>query len=58
MVPIRAIFEKLGAVVYWDNDTRTAVANKGTVNVSIAIDDTTLYRYSYTKYSTKQRTEQ
>ena len=44
MVPMRAIFEKLGAVVFWDNDTRTAVANKGNVNVSIAIDDATLYK--------------
>ena len=44
MVPMRAIFEKLGAVVFWDNDTRTAVANKGNVNVSISIDDTTLYK--------------
>ncbi len=44
MVPMRAIFEKLGAVVFWDNDTRTAVANKGNVNVSIAIDDTILYK--------------
>lgn len=44
MVPMRAIFEKLGAVVYWDDETWTAVANKGNVNVSIAIDDTTLYK--------------
>ena len=44
MVPMRAIFEKLGAVVFWDNDTRTAIAQKGNVNVSISIDDTTLYK--------------
>ena len=44
MVPMRAIFEKLGAVVYWDNNTRTAIAQKGNTNVSIAIDDTTLYK--------------
>ncbi len=44
MVPMRAIFEKLGAVVYWDNNTRTAIAQKGNVNVSIAIDDITLYK--------------
>ena len=44
MVPMRAIFEKLGAVVYWDNNTRTAIAQKDNVNVSISIDDTTLYK--------------
>ncbi len=44
MVPMRAIFEKLGAIVYWDNTTRTAIAQKGNTNVSIAIDDTTLYK--------------
>lgn len=44
MVPMRAIFEKLGAIVYWDNNTRTAIAQKGNTNVSIAIDDTTLYK--------------
>ena len=44
MVPMRAIFEKLGATVNWDNNTQTAVANKGNVNVSISIDDTTLYK--------------
>lgn len=44
MVPMRAIFEKLGAVVYWDNDTKTAIAQKGNVTVSIAIDQTTLYK--------------
>ncbi|MBQ9757768.1 MAG: copper amine oxidase N-terminal domain-containing protein [Clostridia bacterium] len=44
MVPMRAIFEKLGAVVYWDDITRTAIAQKGNVNVSISIDDATLYK--------------
>lgn len=44
MVPMRVVFEKLGAVVYWDNNTRTAIAQRDNVNVSIAIDDTTLYK--------------
>ncbi len=44
MVPMRAIFEKLGAVVYWDNNNRTAIAQKGNITVSIAIDETTLYK--------------
>lgn len=44
MVPLRAIFEKLGATVYWDSNTRTAIAQKGNTTVSIAIDDTRLYK--------------
>lgn len=44
MVPMRAIFEKLGATVNWDNNTQTAIADKGDVNVKISIDDTTLYK--------------
>ena len=44
MVPLRAIFEKLGATVDWDNATRTAIAKKGNVSVSIAINDSTLYK--------------
>lgn len=44
MVPLRAIFEKLGATVNWDNNTQTAIADKGDVNVKISIDDTTLYK--------------
>ena len=44
MVPLRAIFEKLGATVNWDNSTQTAIADKGDVNVKISIDDTTLYK--------------
>ena len=44
MVPMRAIFEKLGAVVYWDNNARTAIAQKENTNVSISIDDTVLYK--------------
>lgn len=39
LVPLRAIFEAVGAVVEWDNDTRTAIAvrEKDGVLTSIAI---------------------
>lgn len=37
MVPMRAIFEKLGAEVSWDNATNTATAFKDTTYVSITI---------------------
>lgn len=37
MVPMRAMFEKLGAEVSWDNATNTATAFKDTTYVSITI---------------------
>ena len=37
MVPMRAIFEKLGAVVDWDDETNTAFVMKGYINISITI---------------------
>lgn len=44
MVPMRKIFETLGAEVNWDNSSRTATAVKDGVTVSIAIDDYAMYR--------------
>ncbi|MBR5538808.1 MAG: family 43 glycosylhydrolase, partial [Clostridia bacterium] len=38
MVPVRAIFEKLGATVTWDDTTKTATAVKGETTVSIALN--------------------
>ncbi len=38
MVPIRAIFEALGADVEWNNDTRTASATKDGFRISLAMD--------------------
>lgn len=43
LVPLRAIFEKLGATVEWDQATQTATATKGTDMVQITIDSTTAY---------------
>lgn len=39
MVPLRAIFEKLGAVVEWNGETRTASAIKDSTIVRITIDE-------------------
>ena len=44
MVPMRAIFEKLGAMVEWDAPNSTAYAQKGTINVGITIGDKILYK--------------
>lgn len=41
LVPLRAIFEKIGATVDWNGDTQTVVATKDDVTVSLTIDNTT-----------------
>ena len=43
LVPVRAIFEAIGATVEWDNSTRTATGEKDGTIVSIQIDNTTAY---------------
>ncbi|HEY9060475.1 MAG TPA: copper amine oxidase N-terminal domain-containing protein [Pseudobacteroides sp.] len=40
LVPVRAIFEALGAVVTWNANTRTAIGVKGTRTVNIKVDST------------------
>lgn len=47
MVPMRAIFEALGAKVEWNNDTRTATGTKTGIVVSLTIDETTMYKNFY-----------
>ncbi|MCD8391010.1 MAG: carbohydrate-binding domain-containing protein [Firmicutes bacterium] len=42
MVPLRAIFEKLGAVVKWEGDTQTALARKGSKTVSVTVGSDTM----------------
>jgi len=39
MVPLRGIFESLGAQVNWDADTSTITATKGTTDVQLSIGD-------------------
>ena len=39
LVPMRAIFEALGAVVEWENETRTAVGTKDGITIRIQIDN-------------------
>ena len=38
LVPMRAIFEALGAEVEWENETQTATATKEGITVSVTID--------------------
>lgn len=44
MVPLRTIFEALGATVDWNNDTRTVTAKKGSTTVTIEIGSKTMYK--------------
>lgn len=37
LVPMRAIFEKLGASILWDGDTQTVTADRGGTNISLTI---------------------
>lgn len=39
MVPLRAIFEAIGADVAWDDSTKTAISNKGETTVKITIGE-------------------
>lgn len=48
MVPMRAIFEALGADVAWDNDTNTAMAKRGDIYILIQIDNTKLIKNNET----------
>ncbi len=43
LVPMRAIFERLGAGIEWDDETRTVTGTKFGVTVSIAIGSKVLY---------------
>lgn len=43
LVPVRAIFEAIGATVEWQNDTSTAIGTKGDITVSIQINNTIAY---------------
>ena len=44
LIPMRAIFEALGAEVSWDNEARCAIAVKGDTEVKITIGETALYK--------------
>lgn len=44
MVPLRAIFESLGANVNWDADTKTVTAIKDETTVKLTIGDKTAYK--------------
>ncbi len=42
LVPMRAIFEQLGAYVWWEDEIKTAIGVKDSIMVAIAIDKQTM----------------
>ena len=38
LIPLRGLFEKMGAVVEWDNETQTATVTKNNMVISVKID--------------------
>lgn len=43
MVPMRAIFETLGATVEWDGDARKITSKRGDTTIEMTVDDKTMY---------------
>ena len=46
LVPVRAIFEAMGATVDWNGETRIVVAKKGDITVQIPINSDIIYKNS------------
>ncbi len=44
LVPVRSIFEKIGATVGWNPDTRTVTAEKDGTKIQLTIDDTNAFK--------------
>ena len=43
MVPMRAIFEELGAIIEWDSTTRTVIGKKDDIVIKLTIEDNKMY---------------
>lgn len=50
LVPLRGVFEALGATVYWNNATRSVTAYKDGTTVELAIGSSTMYVNGQPKY--------
>lgn len=46
LVPMRAIFEAMGATVTWVEDTETILATKGDITIALQINNNTLFKNS------------
>ena len=43
MVPMRAVFEKLGSTVEWDGETRSVISVKDNTKIKLTIDENIIY---------------
>ncbi|WP_158289323.1 stalk domain-containing protein [Paenibacillus flagellatus] len=43
LAPLRAVFERMGATVDWDDDTKTATARRGGMTVKLTVGDRVAY---------------
>ena len=43
MVPLRAIFEAIGATVDWDNATQTVTSIKNNITIKLTVNNSTMY---------------
>ena len=44
LVPLRGIFESLGASLIWDDATKSATAKRGDIEIKITLDSNTAYK--------------
>jgi len=44
LVPLRVIFQSLGAQVNWDGNTKTVIAVKGNITIKLTIGSQTAYK--------------
>ena len=44
LLPLRKIFDALGASVYWDGQTKTVFASKGDITIAVQIDEHTMFK--------------
>lgn len=49
MVPMRVIFESLGATVHWDDDAKIVYANKDDISIALKIGATELFKNGESK---------
>lgn len=50
LVPLRAIFEAMGATVVWDSNTQTVTSSKGNTTVTMTINSYELYKNGAVTY--------
>ena len=50
LVPMRAIFEAMGATVDWEDSTKTVTSKKGSTTITVTIDNNIMYKNNVETY--------